>query len=312
MQDRENETVRNVERSLAYMADNLHKPLQVATLAALANVSPSHFFALFKQRTGYPPMDYFTKLRMHHACRLLDSTSARVKEVAAALGYDDPFYFSRVFKSVSAVAPVHYRSLGLASRREIRDLLEPRDQMMSGDAVRRAELGRVPARGRETNHVSHNKTNQNEPSTMKTVKKPTKSGLTIPLVALCSTFASTAAFGQATSFIWTNQTDSGTSSQIGVAANWSPNGIPNPNSNVGNPGDVLQFDGQTTGPLYIDGRPHEWWLFRGCCWTRNISGLAPNQSGEHLLSNDHCRRHLTQRLSEPRMSRLMQVPLSLV
>lgn len=148
MQDRENETVRNVERSLAYMADNLHKPLQVATLAALANVSPSHFFALFKQRTGYPPMDYFTKLRMHHACRLLDSTSARVKEVAAALGYDDPFYFSRVFKSVSAVAPVHYRSLGLASRREIRDLLEPRDQMMSGDAVRRAELGRVPARGR--------------------------------------------------------------------------------------------------------------------------------------------------------------------
>jgi transcriptional regulator GlxA family with amidase domain len=148
LRDAENDTARNVERSLAYMAENLDKPLQVATLAALANVSPSHFFALFKQRTGYPPMDYFTKLRMHHACRLLDSTTARVKEVAAALGYDDPFYFSRVFKSVSAVAPLHYRSLGLASRREIKDLLEPRDQTMSGDSHRRAEPGRFPARGR--------------------------------------------------------------------------------------------------------------------------------------------------------------------
>jgi fibronectin-binding autotransporter adhesin len=58
-------------------------------------------------------------------------------------------------------------------------------------------------------------------------------------------------YGQ-TTFVWTNQTDSGTSSQIGVAANWNPNGVPNPNSNVGNPGDVLDFAGQTIGPLYID------------------------------------------------------------
>jgi AraC-like DNA-binding protein len=147
LQEGKNETTRKVELTLAYMAENLDKPLQVATLAAHANLSPSHFFALFKQMTGCPPMDYFTKLRMRHACRLLDSTSARVKEVAAALGYDDPFYFSRVFKSVSAVAPVHYRSLGFAVRREIKDLLEPKDQM-SGDSQRRAELGRFPVRGR--------------------------------------------------------------------------------------------------------------------------------------------------------------------
>ena len=104
------ESVRKVERSIAYMADHINQPLQVATLAALANVSPSHFFALFKQRTGCPPMDYFTRLRMRHACRLLGSTSASVKEVAAALGYDDPFYFSRVFKSVHQVPPSRYRT----------------------------------------------------------------------------------------------------------------------------------------------------------------------------------------------------------
>jgi AraC-like DNA-binding protein len=99
-----------VGRSIAYMIEHINEPLQVSTLAALVNVSPSHFFALFKQQTGSPPMDYFTHLRMRHACRLLGSTGASVKEVAAALGYDDPFYFSRVFKAVNNVPPSRYRS----------------------------------------------------------------------------------------------------------------------------------------------------------------------------------------------------------
>ncbi len=142
----ESDSQQKVERSINFMVANINRPLQVSTLAAQANVSPSHFFALFKQMTGRPPMDYFTKLRMSHACRLLDSTSASVKEVAAALGYNDPFYFSRVFKSVLAVAPVHYRGLGFASRREIKDLLEPKDQTMNGDPLRRAGLGRLPAK----------------------------------------------------------------------------------------------------------------------------------------------------------------------
>jgi len=142
----ERDPQQKVERSIHFMVANINRPLQVSTLAAQANVSPSHFFALFKQMTGRPPMDYFTKLRMSHACRLLDSTGASVKEVAAALGYNDPFYFSRVFKSVLAVAPVHYRSLGFASRREIKDLLEPKDQTMNGDPLRRAGLGCLPSK----------------------------------------------------------------------------------------------------------------------------------------------------------------------
>jgi len=98
-----------VQRSIAYMREHLNEPLQVATLAALANVSASHFFALFKRQTGCPPIDYFTRLRMQQASRIMDTTKASVKEVAAALGYDDPFYFSRVFKAVHRVPPSYYR-----------------------------------------------------------------------------------------------------------------------------------------------------------------------------------------------------------
>jgi len=98
-----------IEQSIAYMVLHLDKPLQVATLAAQANISPSHFFALFKRRLGSTPIDYFTRLRMQRACRLLEQTPLSIKEVASKLGYDDPFYFSRVFKSVNRMAPSDYR-----------------------------------------------------------------------------------------------------------------------------------------------------------------------------------------------------------
>jgi len=105
------ESARRIEQCIAYMREHLDRPLPVAKLAAVANVSPSHFFALFKRQTGCAPMDYFTRLRMQQARRLLDATPASVKEVAAALGYEDPFYFSRVFKSVNRVPPSEYRML---------------------------------------------------------------------------------------------------------------------------------------------------------------------------------------------------------
>jgi transcriptional regulator GlxA family with amidase domain len=110
MEDCGNGAVRRIEQSIDYMAQHLDKPLQVATLAAQVNISPSHFFALFKRRIGRAPMDYFTRLRMQRACRLLERTSLSVKEVASELGYDDPFYFSRVFKSVNRMAPSDYRA----------------------------------------------------------------------------------------------------------------------------------------------------------------------------------------------------------
>lgn len=98
-----------IGRSITYMAQHLNQPLQVSALAAQANVSPSHYFALFKRQTGTPPIDFFIRLRMKHARELLDSTSSSVKEIAAALGYHDPFYFSRVFKSIHRVAPTEHR-----------------------------------------------------------------------------------------------------------------------------------------------------------------------------------------------------------
>ncbi len=121
MESRESEAIRKIEESIAYMMRHLDRPLQASTLAALANISPSHFFTLFKRYVGRTPMDYFIRLRLQCACHLLENTEMSVKAIAYTLGYNDPFYFSRIFKSFNRIAPSKYRLLKFRTRGTIRD-----------------------------------------------------------------------------------------------------------------------------------------------------------------------------------------------
>ena len=100
-----------ISRTLAYMKEHLGQPMPLDTLAALANLSRSRYAALFKEQTGVAPIDYFNRLRMHRACQWLDTTDWSVKSIAGRLGYEDPLYFSRVFRSVTERSPMEYRRL---------------------------------------------------------------------------------------------------------------------------------------------------------------------------------------------------------
>src|SRR5262249_41640658 len=95
--------------TISYMKEHLDKPLRAATLAAVAKRSRPHYFVIFKRCTGSTPIDYFIRLRMQRARELLATTSCSVKEIAGVLGYDDPLYFSRVFKAVNETTPTQYR-----------------------------------------------------------------------------------------------------------------------------------------------------------------------------------------------------------
>ena len=98
-----------IVQTIQFMKEHLYEPVQLDTLASVANLSRSQFVALFRQQTGYAPIDYFIRLRMHRACQMLDTTTISVKEVAMALGYEDPLYFSRLFRQVNEVSPKEYR-----------------------------------------------------------------------------------------------------------------------------------------------------------------------------------------------------------
>lgn len=99
----------NIEHSIVYMEQHLGKSLKLQTLTDVAHLARSQYTLLFKRRTGYAPMDYFHRLKMHRACQLLDRTDLSVKAIAAMLGYADQLYFSRQFKTVNEISPLAYR-----------------------------------------------------------------------------------------------------------------------------------------------------------------------------------------------------------
>jgi len=100
-----------VEAAISYMQSRIHEIITLSELAAWSNLSKGHLTQLFKEHTGYPPIRFFINLKMQYACRYLDLTDMTVKQVAAKMGYTDPYYFSRLFTKTIGISPSDYRSI---------------------------------------------------------------------------------------------------------------------------------------------------------------------------------------------------------
>lgn len=98
-----------IRETIDYMKNNLDKTIRIEDFADLNKYSVSHFSKLFRLTTGMSPIEYFIHLKMQKACQLLYTEDSRVKQIAALLGYDDPYYFSRLFKKYMNTSPETYR-----------------------------------------------------------------------------------------------------------------------------------------------------------------------------------------------------------
>jgi AraC family transcriptional regulator, arabinose operon regulatory protein len=99
-----------ITRVQNHLREHLAAPVSVPALASLAGFSSSHFSARFRTVTGYSVTEYVKRLRMARARQLLITSDRTVAEIAAAVGYPDPFYFSRHFSTVNGVSPRDYRA----------------------------------------------------------------------------------------------------------------------------------------------------------------------------------------------------------
>lgn len=115
----------DLERIRGLMAQRLDEPLRLEEMARIANLSPYHFARTFKKLTGLAPLQYFIQMRLQQACRLLDTTSLPIKQIAVTVGYPDPQYFSRSFCQAFGMTPHAYRHRTARSAEIVRPGLRP-------------------------------------------------------------------------------------------------------------------------------------------------------------------------------------------
>ena len=101
-----------VAQSINFMLEQLTGKLKLNEIAAETGLSASHYSRLFQNRTGHSPIDYYIQLKIQRACRLLDNSGWMIADVAREMGFDDQFYFSRVFRKVMGMSPGEYRKRG--------------------------------------------------------------------------------------------------------------------------------------------------------------------------------------------------------
>lgn len=94
---------------ILYMYENYNKNITVRSLADKCNLSMFRFIHKFKEATGMTPIEYLTRIRVDEARYLLSNSNLNISEVASIVGYDDPLYFSRVFKKIAGVSPRYYK-----------------------------------------------------------------------------------------------------------------------------------------------------------------------------------------------------------
>lgn len=96
-------------KSIAYINKHYTKNIKIEELAALENMSLTKFRLAFKIHTSLSPLDYITLKRISYACLLLSQSDSSIAEISRIVGYDDPYYFSRIFKKKMNLSPRQYR-----------------------------------------------------------------------------------------------------------------------------------------------------------------------------------------------------------
>jgi len=97
-----------IDQSIFFMQNNINKFLKISDISSHVNLSESHLSKIFRNKTGSSPLDYFINLKMQEAIRLLTNQSLRIKEVAFRLGYNDPYYFTRIFTKHIGSSPASF------------------------------------------------------------------------------------------------------------------------------------------------------------------------------------------------------------
>lgn len=98
-----------IGKALDYMEKRYDQHITLGKLSEIAYMSNRHFHRTFKNATGEAPINYLIQIRLQNARRLLRRTDKPVSDIAFSVGFTDPNYFTKKFKSSTGMTPVSYR-----------------------------------------------------------------------------------------------------------------------------------------------------------------------------------------------------------
>ena len=102
-----------VNQITKYMEEHYQEKISLDQIAANIYLSSFYISKLFKSETGDTPINYLISLRMNKARQLLDEKpDCSIQTVASAVGYEDAYHFSKLFKKYYGLSPLHYKARG--------------------------------------------------------------------------------------------------------------------------------------------------------------------------------------------------------
>ncbi len=94
----------------AFIGQNYQKDLQVKDLACRFSIHPNYLSTLFRQEEGVTLSAYITDVCIQKACSLLRETDLSISTIAQSVGYQDPQYFSKVFRKATGMTAMEFRN----------------------------------------------------------------------------------------------------------------------------------------------------------------------------------------------------------
>ena len=104
-----------VEQARAYVDEHYMEKLTLADIADSLNISAGHLSNTFKKLTGSTLSDYIATVKIEHDKELIDTHQYLMYEISDMLGFDNPYYFSKVFKKVTGISPREHENRTPAS-----------------------------------------------------------------------------------------------------------------------------------------------------------------------------------------------------
>ena len=99
-----------IDSVLSMIEHDISQVYDFNKIAQSQNITTSYFRSIFKSITGLSPVEYLNRVRILRALDLLQSTELPITEIALLVGFDDPNYFSRMFKRFLGYSPRHFRT----------------------------------------------------------------------------------------------------------------------------------------------------------------------------------------------------------